>query len=305
MRPLESAIGGIVMRTSAERHRRAAEAAEEEHRFDLAAHEFFLASKAYRREGRIRKSGEMRVWERRALAQIILLADSALNFETQAFKLSAHAFEVSRKSTSDQEDPASELYALAAALYEEAANRYVALSERAKSSARRPGFLRKAATAVERAGANLMTATSGDSTLETGPEARELYDRASLLNKEADRLTDRSTSTEARQSRAPQRDNPALRRQLAMAWLHRLSRSHCQECERLWSAYSMLDKHKAPALKAVNGATGSIPRPPNFAAAGEWERSAMLALLDHEKKHHQTAARTVTAEKNRVMTCAP
>src|SRR5262249_54088104 len=117
----------MTMRTTAEWHKRAGEIAEAGSQYDLDAHEFFKSSKYFRSVGRTRESAEMRALERRALLQTIMLADSAREFETQASKLTAYAFGASQQSDEDSDNTSAELYCLAAALYEEAADRYIAL----------------------------------------------------------------------------------------------------------------------------------------------------------------------------------
>jgi hypothetical protein len=198
------------MRTLAERHKRAGQIAEALRQYDHAAHEYFQAHRHYRAEGRNKEAEAMTALERRALSQMILLSDSAREFETQAFKLASHV-----SNTEVADDSVGELRSLAASLYEEAANRYEALAHRVITASRKPHFLRKAASDLQFAAA-----------LESA-QGEALAARARRLDEEASRSDCVAGPSE---ESAPS--------EVALAWLRRLARPRCRVCERLWQDYA-------------------------------------------------------------------
>jgi hypothetical protein len=198
------------MRSLAERHKRTGQIAEAVRQYDRAAHEYFQAYRHYRAAGNTKDADEMTTLEQRALSKMILLSDSAREFEAQAFKLASHVAEMQPADGS-----LGELRALAASLYEEAASRYVALAGRVLTASRKPHFLRKAA-------ADLRSASALES-----DQMEALACRALRLEEDAEILS--------RVVVAPEESAPP---EIALAWLRRLGRPRCRICDRLWQDYS-------------------------------------------------------------------
>jgi hypothetical protein len=279
---LEKITGGITMRTLAERHRRVAERAEGNHQFDFAAHEFFEASKEFRKEGRLLEAEETRTQELLVLSKIITLVDSAADLESQASNLVAHAANLSRESGGDPGESWSELHALAASLCEESADRYLTLAGQTDDGARKRDCICKAATELQKAGKNLARAINANSSPEQEQAARDLYWKASRLQSQAAEIPEED----------PVHSSETMSTELTLAWLGKGGRMKCRECKQLWNEYSGSSRrHAALARMQESGEPDNEVLNEHVAAAAEAWRIAMRAVLDHEASHQQESAR--------------
>jgi hypothetical protein len=269
---------GITMGMSSERHKRMAERAEANHHNDFAAHEFFEAAKEYRKQGSLREAQDMRTQELRVLSKIVMLGDSAAELESQASTLTTHASQVSQDSANAPGGASPELYALAAALHEEAADHYLALGEQTENIARKRDCLTKAATQLQRAGRNLARAQSANASPQGEDDARELYWKASRLQSQAAELGEEP----------PMDAKDVMDTQLTLAWLRKDGRMKCRECERLWKSYTESSaRHAALSRMQESGTSDNEELSKHVATAAEWWRISMKAVLDHETNHRQ------------------
>jgi hypothetical protein len=177
------------MRTTAEQHRQRGEQAEKKQHYDLAAHEYYQGYRNYRACGRAGASDQMAKLERSALAKMNTLADSAREFEAQASKLTNHAVKSSLKRESQADDAGPALDRLAAAFYEEAANRRMALADRSSPGALRISILCRAVEDFEKAADHLSNAASKK-------EASTLHAKAKRINAQTGRVLKRKSAVE-------------------------------------------------------------------------------------------------------------
>ncbi len=267
------------MGTAAERYTKAGEAAEERRQFDVAADAFFLSARHFQADRKVVEANEMAERGKRSLDRTILLADSALEYETQAARLADHAFALDETAGTAPHHATTELYSLTSDLYESAAQRFIALAEQARSSMRKGYFLGKAAEDLEKTGQNLSTAACRNRSWELESRSQGLLEKAALLRAQAKRLVVLGLSLPD--------DDPEVCKRITLTWLARLARPKCKGCNRVWGEYVENSRRCIALMRKgeIVAAAGGAGIQREFWAAAEWQRIAMEAVLDHEQAH--------------------
>jgi hypothetical protein len=273
------------MQWTAEKHGKAGELAETHHQFDYAAHEYFLAAKKFAREGDPRQSERMVERQKAALARLVTLFESAEGYHAQAMEWTSFAV-----AARDSRERTVELRDLAAALFEQAADRYTALSEQMPGGARKKDLLRKAGAALEMARVNLGDAQDCDCAPWRGEAIRELEVKANrLLWEAAQEASPELESSPAMRPRSPQDyyyDHPeGINVRLLFTWLEKLGRPRCGKCNRLWRSYSEAAQRYMAFIEREDRST---TKENSFRVLLDEKWQALRNILDHEADAHRS-----------------